>query len=351
MHCTGGFRAAEVIDGKWQVEPILVGGTPSAKGFISRKELQVLLERAQLMPIAFERIGWTNGLYHSSWVPIVPNKENHFRGPSDLWGSISTNLSKTRTDDALNRLSNPSIDEVGAILDARTREEALAQSISLSLRSMDISVSRIAEFYNEQAVNLSASGQLDGQRSSTSLDQTLYTHVHSFFLQLGAARDYLGAYIALKIGLDSEKVDDMARLTAKLRTESFGQEAVLDLLLEKGYLIPKLESLNKSDVAGWLKDVSALRKEFVHKRPYGSKFAEALGFLVPISTEAGLFRYFRPISLPDGSESDVLDVIVQHYRACNELFQNAADRSEQDTAILTLTGGDVISIEVKVNQQ
>lgn len=345
LHCTGGFRAAEMATDAWKVEPILIDGTPSATGFLSRKELQTLIHQAGFKPIAFQNMGWTNGGYHSSWRPVIPERENHMRGPSELWGSIGTNLSQERTGDSLNNMPDPSLDKVGELLDGRTREEALAKSISLSLRSMDISIEQIAEFYNEQVVNLTAAGRLSGQRSSASLDQTLFSHVHSFFLHLGAARDYLGAYIALKLGLDSEKTDDMARLISKLRSSSFGSEPVLDLLRNKGFLTPKPNSSEKWQVAGWLKDASEMRKQFVHKRPYGLRFSEGFGWLVPVAAEAGIYRYYRPVHSVEGKDRDVLDVIVDHYKNCTALFQDAAEISGQDTAMLTLTDADIISID------
>jgi hypothetical protein len=346
LHCTGGFRAARVSDDTWEIEPILSSGVPSARGFLSRSDLQELVRKAGLTPIAFQSICWTNGNYHSSWNPVIPKRQNHLRGPSDLWGSISTNLSVARKGNAFKNMTNSSMERVAKIIDDRTYEEALAHSISLSLRSMDISVEQIADFYNEQVVNLSAAGKLSGQPDHTTLDQTLFAHVHSFFLHLGAARDYLAAYIASKIGMDVDTVDDMARLVRNLRANSFGADPVLDQMREKGFLVPKPESLGKWEVAGWLKDASALRKQFVHKRPYGSKLSECFGWLIPVDQDAGLFRYFRSIQTDKQPDRDVLDEIVHHYMQCNEMFQDAAEISGQNTAIQTIANADIISVSV-----
>jgi hypothetical protein len=343
LHCTGGLRAAKIKDDAWQIEPILSNGVPSAAGFFSLRELQVFLQNSGFTPIAFESFHWRDGNYHSNWSPLIPKRQNHFRGPSDLWVSISTNLSKTRRRDKFKNMKNLNLEGVAEIMDDCTREEALARSISLSLRSMDISVEKIADFYNEQVTNLSASGKTSGQRASTSLDQALYAHVHSFFLHLGSARDYLASILALKLEIG---VDSFAKLIPLLREKSFGVNPVLDQLRDKGFLVPDSKKLGHWLVAGWLKDASELRNQFVHTRPYGLKFSEGMGWLIPVNQDAGLFRYFRPIHIENQPERDVLDEIVKHYKQCTEMFQDAAEISGQNTEMLTITQADILSINI-----
>jgi hypothetical protein len=108
--------------------------------------------------------------------------------------------------------------------------------------------------------------------------------------------------------------------------------------------VSKSGSLEKWEVAGWLKDASALRRQFVHKRPYGSKFSECIGWLVPVDQEAGLFRYFRPINIDTQVERDVFDEIIHHYKQCIEMFQDAAEISGQNIAMLTITDADILSL-------
>jgi hypothetical protein len=345
LHCTGGLRAAKVKVDTWQIEPILSNGVPSAKGFFSLRELQIFLRDTGFTPIAFESFYWKDGDYHSYWSPLIPKRQNHLRGPSDLWGSISTNLSKIRRGDTFKNMNDLNLDDVAEIMDDRTREEALARSISLSLRSMDISVEKIADFYNEQVTNLSASGKTSGQRAQTSLDQTLYAHVHSFFLHLGAARDYLAAYVAANLGM-AVKVDDMARLVGKLKNNSFGANPIISQMRDKGFLAPKPGGSEGWKVAGWLEDASLLRRQFVHHRPYGSMFSEGAGWLIPIHQDVGLFRYFRPIHIENQPERDVFDEIIRHYIQCIEMFQDAAEISGQNTEMLTITHDDVLSMNI-----
>jgi len=340
---TGGIRVIERGNGRFHVEPLFDGTTACAKGFMPRQGIEAFLSQAGLRPIAFHRIGWHQGAYHSSWSPVVPGQTNHFQGPADDWSQIAGNLSKDRTGSALQQMIAPTHEKVGTLLDNRDETERLAQSISLSLRSMDISIENITEFYNEQLVNLMAAGMLDGRRSSTTSDQMLYAHVHSFFMHLGAARDYLGALIAVRLGRDPNKTDSMARLVEAIKGENVGADALLGLLKSEGYIQPKPTSENKFEIFGWLMDVTQLRNEFMHRRPYGDKFAERWGHAKPIDDRDGLFRYVRPLVLSDGTEHDVLDLIAYHYGRVCWLFKSCADRSGYNAEIFTLTDQDIVS--------
>ena len=177
--------------------------------------------------------------------------------------------------------------------------------------NMDISVEQIAEFYNEQLVNHMASGSLEGKRASSTLDQTLFAHVHSFFMHLGAARDYLAAFCALRMGKDPQKVDSFARLAEAVRPEHFSADDLLQLLQARGYFRQKPTSSVKFELAGWMEEVTDLRNEFMHRRPYGDRFIEQMGFAQPVDREAGLYRYVRPIVLKN-AEEDVQSVILRH---------------------------------------
>lgn len=341
---TGAVRAIERGNGRWHIEPLFDGTTACAKGFMPREGIEAFLSRAGLRPIAFHRIGWHRGVYNSSWSPVVPGQTNHLQGPADDWSQIAGNLSKDRTGSALEQMIAPTDEKISSLLDNRDEAERLAQSISLSLRSMDISIENISEFYNEQLVNLMAAGMLDGRRSATTSDQMLYAYVHSFFMHLGAARDYLGALIAVRLGRDPSKTDSMARLVDGIRAENVGADALLGLLKSEGYIQPKPTSENKFEICGWLMDVTQLRNEFMHRRPYGDKFVERWGHAKPIDVRDGLFRYVRPMLLSDGRERDVLDLIAHHYGRVCHLFKGCADRSGYNAAVLTLTDKDIVSV-------
>lgn len=350
VHCSGGIRGAQARDDAWMIEPILDGGKASRKGFFSKAQLEQFTRRAGLPAIALQNMGWIDGKYHSSWSPIIPGQTNHLLGPAELWSNVASNMTRQRKGAELRSLKNPTEEEIAALLDDKTEEERLARSISLSLRSMDISVEQIAEFYHEQLVNLMSSGTLKGQRSATSQDQTLFAHVHSFFLHLGAARDYLGAFIAARIGENPKDVDSMAGLLRVLKPQHFGNDKLLDLLLAKGFVCPSPQNPAKWESAGWLKDASGLRNQFVHRRPYGSRHVERFGRAVAISESKGIFRYYRPIVVGDIVENDVLDVIAGHYRNCTGLFYEMAQVSGKDISMFRLTDDDIISINTVKRQ-
>jgi len=209
---------------------------------------------------------------------------------------------------------------------------------------MDIAVEVVTEFYNENLVNLMAAPNLEGSRSASSLDDTLYAHVHSFFMHLGAARDYLAALIALRIGKDPHENVSMGTLIPVLRTSDFAGDELLTLFKTKGYLQHKPTTTYKVEAVGWLKDVTDLRNEFMHRRPYGSKFVEQMGYAKPIDESAGLYRYIRPILRPDGKEYDILDLIAHHYAVASDFFLESAEKSGYDTKMITITDEDVISV-------
>lgn len=346
LHCGGGFRAGQIDKDLWKIVPILVDGRPCVKWPLTRQQLQKFTSQYKLSGIAFESMGWTNGTYHSIWTPINPGRDNHFLGPADLWRNIASNITKSRTDVDLRNMVDPSRDKVATLLDSRADVERLAQSISLSLRSVDISIGQIVDFYHEQLVDLMALGSLKGQRRSTSLDQTLYAHVHSFFMHLGAARDYLAAFMASAVGKDSARIDSLARLTEVLRSQHFGQSPILQLMRARGYLMPKPSNGHRWTAAGWLEEIGDLRNHFIHKRPYGERFFERAGYAYAIDVDQGVYRYFRPVVLDKNADRDLLDVLANHYRHATAFFQDAAHASGLNSAVMSITDKDIISSRI-----
>lgn len=347
LHFTGGFRAANVARGAWRIEPVFVNDRPCAVGPLTTAQLQTLAKQNNFQAIAFQRFGWTDGEYHSSWAPIISGKTNHSEGPAELWSNIAANIAGPRTREFFDTTERPTEVEIAQTLDNRDPEEALARYISLSLRSMDISVERIAEHYHEQLVNHMAAGRVDGERSANTLSQTLYAHVHSFFLHLGAARDYLGALIACRNGLDPKKIDSMARLVGELRQADLPKDALLDLLFSSSDITEHTQNPGKFAVAGWMQEVTSIRNELVHKRPYGSKFSEGSGWAVPSQKEAGLFRYFRPLEINGSAKQDVFDVLYYHYTRCTDLLHKAVKASGNNADMIHITDADVISLEFR----
>lgn len=344
LHFTGGLRAGQIDQNKWRVDPILQDGQPVSKFPLSTEQLQAFASQNKFLSIGFESINWTNGTYHSTWTPINPTKKNHALGPADIWRNISSNLTHARADKDLRGMTKPTREEITALLDNRTDAERLAQSISLSLRSVDISVNEVADFYNEQLVNLMVSGTLNGRRHSSSRDQTLYAYVHSFFLHLGAARDYLAAFIASELGRDPSRVDSLARLARVITEDDFKSSKILQLMKSEGFLTPAATGQGWH-VVGWLGDMSKLRNQHVHKRPYGLMHDEKMGHARVINEQKGLYRYFRPIVLEDRADQDLMDVLSIHYRHSIVFFFNAAQVSGFNPAIPSISDKDIISFQ------
>lgn len=347
LHCVGGFRAALSKKDVWMIEPVMDEGHPCRKGFFAKAELDAFICRTRLTPIAFHSFGWTGGSYYSSWSPLIRGRTNHLQGAANLWSNLSSNLARQRSGTELRDMTAPTREKIAKLLDDKTEEEWLARSISLSLRSMDISVEQIVEFYHEQLVNKMRNGLIDGRRSAGTQDRTLYAHVHSFFLHLGAARDYLAALIAARIGKDANKIDSMARLVDALRPKHFGADALLDLLETRKFIRPTPSNPNRREMSGWLKEASDLRNQFVHRRPYGARHVERYGHVTAIAPQTGIYRYVRPVLVENEIERDVLEVVVAHYQEATALFQDLAESSGRDVSMVALTDKDIISMERK----
>ncbi|WCA58142.1 hypothetical protein G6M16_010670 [Agrobacterium tumefaciens] len=346
MAWTGGIKAAQLDQNRWRLLPVLHSGGPHVSGFYTQAELGAFLKERGYRFVAFQQINWRSGSHFSHWAPIIPGERNHAFSPSDLWSNVARRLGETRTRPLLRSGSEKTEEEYQAIMDDAHEDERLANSISLSLRNLDTSVEHIASFYHEELINQIADGNIDGRRSATMRDQYLYEQVHSFFLHLGSVRDYLAAFIANQIGMDSLKVDSMARLIEKIRGPHVVSSPLLQELQSSGNIAPQGEPSTKWMAGGWLDAATDTRNEFVHRRTYGQKTVERMGHLRATDRPSGLFRYFRPIKLATTAENDVFDVIVDHYENNNRLLHACAKLSGHDTSMRELDPNDVISFEV-----
>lgn len=341
---SGGVQAVQADEHRWRILPVLTGGRACVNGFYSKAAMREFLLERGLQFVAFESMSWTNGAYTSFWSPQIRGQSNFFRGSADLWHSASSNIGQLRGQPQLAALTNPTREEVAAILDARTEPERLAQSIGLSLRNMDTSVRGIFEFYHEELINLLAHGQTDGTSSASMRDQVLFAHIHAFFLHLGSARDYLAALVAFRLGHDPHDVDSLTKLLKVAGAADVTGEPLLALLSSRGYIAPRQNDPSKLQQHGWLWQATDQRNELTHRRTYGARFVEGMGHLTALDVDDGLYRYVRPLA---GSypADDVLDAILEHYANVNELFFAAAGAAEYDTSIRKLTDDDIVSVE------
>ena len=344
---TGGLRAAKADENRWVITPYFSDKKPCFAGYLRQEKLRELTTRIELQPIALHRFGWVAGRYDSSLLPIRPGKANRSITPANQWSNISYHLAKSRTDRTIDWDKPPHPDELARVLDERKDDERLARSISYSLGSLDIHVEKIAEFYFEQIVNVLSKGSGIGELIGTTQDHSFFSHIHSFFAEFGAVRDYLGALIAARLGHDPKKIDSLRKMAGRIEEPSMGRDALLDLLLTEKLLVKNSER-GRWSRSGWLRSASDIRDQFVHRRPYGLLFPERSGKVVPVAPGISLFRYERPFILSEGHKADVLDIIAWYYLQISSLFSAAADASGYDQAIPQITGKDIISIkEVK----
>lgn len=339
---SGGMRAAQHERGRWHVEPILEGSTPRMKGFFSTPQLHGFLRQYGFTFIAFSQIGWSKGVFHSAWSPMTPGKTDHSLSPADIWSNIAGNLYRARTAAEPAGLEPTTYDTIANLVDGRSDAERLSHAISLALRSIDISVEAIANYYHEQLVNLMAAGSTNGELVATTLDQNLFAHINSFLMHFGSARDYLATLCASRIGKDL-RVDSFARLVDALRLDDLAKDPILSLLVSLGYIQPKPTSSSRFEASGWMLQATELRNEFMHRRPFGAKFHERTGTLRALNRAMGVYRYVRPIVIKE-TKCDVLDLIAMHYRKISELFDKAAVATGYVAEIATFTDADIISI-------
>lgn len=237
-------------------------------------------------------------------------------------------------------MTKPTRDEVGLVLDGGDREEALAGSISLSLRNMDVNIEGICEIYCEELVNIISSGANEGLLFGGHQESNLHAHIHAFFLHLGAARDYLGAFIAHRLGLP-EGVDDFPHLLRNIRPEHISSNQLLRYLQTNQCIA--VNASNKVERSGWLQEVSEARRQLVHKRPYGLRFSEQFGSIKKMSEEYSIYKYVRNIAIGDGEDKDMLDFIQQNYLIMTKVFFDLASLSGMNTSIPIIAAKDIIS--------
>lgn len=350
LHCTGGFRAAKVESECFAIEPIYENGEARTKGFINNRQLGQIIKMGDYQLIGFQSCSWIDGRWNSSWHPVLLSQKSSFLSPAGIWSNISSNIRRDTRGEMIRDLRRPDYAKIAKILDDHSTEERLAQAISLSLRSMDFAIEQIAYFYHEQLVNILYQGNMKGKRFSTTMDQALYSHVQAFFLQIGAARDYLAAFIANRLGMDAShgKVDTLNALKNKLKDDLIGKEPLLDLLVKRKFLQKNPTKSGKWETTGWLKEITDLRNEIVHRRPYGLVHSESCGWVEPTKQDYGLYRYFRPIEVNQKTNLDLLDFLCSHYHTCCDLFFEAANASRLDMSILRLTDSDIDSRSVRI---
>ncbi len=340
VHFSGGVKAWTGGNDEWFFGPILHRGKPALAGVLRQSELRSEISQMKLVPIVYERRTSIDGATSVMWKTADPIKVGDHLTATDVWGTISTNLKQSRLDRFLERSPNASREEIVSVLGRSSPEERFSDYISDSLRCIDICIGAICSYYNEQLISFLVKGRRIGERSSSVADLPFIANVHSFFLHLGSARDYLAALIAHRCGL-SETVDAMSRLIPKLSPAAISDDMILRHLLEIGYLATK-DGSSSVKAAGWLENVSKIRNELIHKRPFGSHQDEKYGQIEAAGESEGRCKFRKPIHVNSRSTSDTLDFISEIYRNTTRLFGNLAIASGYEAKIPIINRKDII---------
>jgi hypothetical protein len=319
VHFAGGLRNAKVGADSWVLLPLLAAGAPAQSAPLSRSQMVALTIELGLKPRGFHDRLYVAGKEYQHWVPYTGQNDNLASHPASLWANIGSNEGRR----ASRQTSAP--------------VRILGEAISLSLRGMDIALSALSDFYFQRLIECLREGGSTEVRVSTSMDYNLAVNVHSLALHFGAARDYLGALIGHRAGLDftSPKNNSLARVLGQLKVDA-SAEPMFAPFIEHGLLTPEGKR------SGWLEEFSNLRDVLVHRRPHGHHRDEQYGRLRQVGAMKSLFAYDRQL-VRDGEESmDALDVLSKLYRSAMLLFGDVARASGYSLEGLTLTDEDFV---------
>jgi hypothetical protein len=326
------------------VSPVLRNGVPSTAGRINGNQMRHLMKALGHEPVIFEHRSSTNGAEFSTFRAVHPATRNPQVSVADLWGNMSGNIKGKRAKEFFKENPEATSDERDRFFDSASPSEQLVSHVSGSLRSLDICLGAICNFYHDQLIGAMRSGKKPTDRFSTILDLSFVANVHSFFLHLGAAFGYLGALVATRCGFSS-KTDDIARLIGELRSDQMPSDPMLDILLSRVLVVPVANS-KKFKLGGWLAATLKTRNDFVHKRPYGSVQCERRGQVGIFEADQSFWKYRRAI-LVDSNEREALTLISKIYHQCNDLFEEMNASSGYDASIPILTDKDILKFKLQ----
>lgn len=348
LNFTGGIKAWQRDANSWSFGPVIYKGEPVMAGMLSMTLLQSAMKQMGLLPVVMEHVVCMDGNSTTMLRSVHPVKHDVPLAAADIWRTISGNITDARIKKFRSEHPGASSKEIMEVKEKYTPEENYSDYISDSLRSMDICIGAICTYYHEQLISFLRDGRKVGVRSSNIADLPFIANVHSFFVHLGATKDYLATLIAIRCGLP-KSIDAMNRLVDKLKWENLPDDAMVKYLVGNGVLSQK-EGSEKSKLSGWLNDVSNIRNELVHKRPYGSHEDEKMGY---IRATVGLddhYRFWKPLHINGNSEQDTLDFISDVYHKTTRLFGDLALASGQDAQIPTLTDKDILELKVRTGK-
>lgn len=348
IHFSDGIRAINIENNMWSIEPLFLNNNPLQCAPFTKDELRTIARENNLTPLAFQRITWNYGAKYSNWTPITEHQNNHLRCPGELWSNIASNLCEN-SEEEIQKIRNIPRDEINPrsiseITDTMSVPEKLAFSISISARAMGNCIERISDFYHENLIHAMYCGLHDGDHYSISLDDELVSNVHSFFLHLAAARDYIFTLSAARLGLNTETYDSLAKVCNKINTSHIAQDPILEYIFRCG-IIHQTGGEPKYKLLDWLDDATKVRNNFVHKSPFGLSNLHGMGSAEIINADIGLYRYKRCILHKD-SEIDIFRFICYIYKNMCTFLKGCADASGYNASAQAIQDRDIISIKM-----
>lgn len=320
---TGGIKAWQRDTNEWSFGPIIYQGEPVMAGILSQELLRTAVQAMELTAVLMEHHVCIKGESSTARRSISLLGRTDRLATTDIWQTISGNLNKARMAKFKKDFPDNTNEQWVSESNNLTQEESYSAYISDSLKSMDICINAICDYYHEQLVSSLRSGRKENQRYSSLADLSFTANVHSFFLHLGSARDYLASLIAARCGMP-DNIDAMNRLTDKLKWESLPDDPLIKLMVDQKILTKK-GGAEKSKISGWFEKVSDVRNQFIHKRPFGLHEDERMGWVKSAGGIAGHYRFCTPINLNENSDFvDALDYISDVYHKINRLFGDLA---------------------------
>ncbi|WP_157001342.1 hypothetical protein [Paracoccus sp. S4493] len=342
LNFTGGIKAWKLDHNEWSLGPIEYFGAPTIIASLSDSELRSAISHLGISPVQYENTNVSGGIATTFLRSASAGQSDVSIGPADVWHNISKNIGRDRIRRYRCERTEANFSEIKKEKPKTTFDERYADYISDSLRSMDICVGAICSYYHQALIAAIRSKQQPGTGVATTADLPFIANVHSFFIHVGAARDYLALLIARRLNL-RDKINGMNRLVEDLDWDSVSIDPLILKLVSEGCLARK-DGSTKCKVSGWLEQVSNLRNTLVHKRPYGSHADEQLGRIEKVEGLNGHFVYIKPIVMGDANIKDTLDVVADTYAKMGRLFLDLAGVSGGDTSIPVLTDGQISEV-------
>ena len=337
---SGGIIIAKLDRDKFSIFPILVDDVPAIVGPFSNIEKGDFSQRYGLSPIIVRQTYVIAGTAHESFRGFLFPDFLRKDWPNNLWGNIASRLYNDRVNKSHNADEMVNESALRLMHSARSEDENCARFISTSLLAIDQALGRVGLHYNERLCDHLRRTEGRGCRSASTSDVELGTHIHSFFMHVGAVRDYLARLIAHRLGFDATKIDSFSRLIGKTRVNHVSQDSMLTYLADEG-LISRAEESTGYKVSGWLDAVSKDRNTLVHNRTYGVEYDERYGQVVPISRDHGVYAFRRQLVLREKT-TDVLDNLSDVHRKISKLFVDLAVKSGYDFTPRLITDDNLI---------